>query len=91
VIWQPPLCFDGQKVEGATFDVWRSYWPHDSSELAGRLIEIYLPQAGSSYIAHFPYWLEVQGWTGRAKVRVFDTGRGLKSPYPALRTGLIDN
>lgn len=81
-LWQPPLICDGKVASGAIFDVWRSQWPRDGSDLAGRRIEIYLPAATTAYPSYFPYWLEVQGVTGRAKIRVLDSGHGLKSPQP---------
>ncbi len=78
--WQPPLISDGQTITGVTFDGWRTRWPKDSSELSGRLIEVYLPTNSDKYPAYFPYWLQVTGIVGKAKVRIVDSGSRITSP-----------
>lgn len=76
--WQPKLTFEGQVVPGVTFDAWRTFWPKDGSELSGKIIEIYVPQNPGMYPAYFPYWLQVSGIVGKAKVHIIDSGRGVK-------------
>jgi hypothetical protein len=75
--WTPPLIFEGKKEEGVSFDAWRTLWPHDGTELSGQLIVAYLPPPSSPYPSYFPYWLEVGGVLGKAKIRIVDTGKGL--------------
>lgn len=82
-VWHPPMTVDGVVIKGVAFDAFRTHWPRDNSELSGRLVEIYIPK-DSPCPSYFPYWLEVQGLTGRAKVRVVDSGSNLTSPYPPL-------
>lgn len=76
--WQPKLVFEGKVIPGVMFDAWRTFWPQDGSELSGKIIEIYLPQNPGSYPAYFPYWLQVSGIVGKAKVHIIDSGSGVK-------------
>jgi hypothetical protein len=75
--WQPQLIVDGQTMKGVLFDGWRTKWPRDGSELDGKLIEVYVPQENTKYPSYFPYWLQVSGVVGNAKVRIVDSGTGL--------------
>ncbi len=76
--WQPKLIFEGRVVPGVMFDAWRTFWPKDKSELSGKIIEIYVPQNPGAYPAYFPYWLQVSGIVGKAKIHIMDSGRGAK-------------
>ncbi len=78
--WEPHMVVNGQTVEGVRFDAWRTTWPKDGSELAGKTIEVYLPEEGLNYPAYFPYWLQISGVIGSAKIRIVDSGTGLTSP-----------
>lgn len=82
--WQPRLIFDGQIQTGVSFDAWQTRWPKDTTELSGRFIEIYTPEANTHYPAYFPYWLQISGAIGKAKVRIIDSGTDLVSPRPPL-------
>lgn len=79
-MWQPPLIVDGKSINNAFFDAYKTQWPRDGSELSGKSILVYLPDANLKVPAYFPYWLEVAGLVGKAKVRIIDSGTGLKSP-----------
>lgn len=79
-IWQPPLIVEGKKIPDVAFDGWRTRWPKDSSELSEKFIEVYMPKDSDKYPAYFPYWLQVNGVVGKAKVRIVDSGSGLASP-----------
>lgn len=79
-IWNPPLYYEGQKIQGAEFDGWTTYWPNDGGELSGKKIVFYLPKEGTPYPAYFPYWLHIEGLFGRGKVRVVDSGKNMISP-----------
>ena len=72
-LWEPPLIFNGEKIEGAAFYAWRTQWPKDGSALSQKTIEVYTPKEGP-YPAYFPYWLQVRGLAGQAKLRVVDSG-----------------
>jgi len=78
--WQPKLVSEGQVIPGVVFDGWRTRWPKDGSELSGRLIEVFLPRDSTKYPAYFPYWLQISGMIGKAKVRIVDSGKNLYSP-----------
>lgn len=81
-IWHPRLIVEGQCIPRIPFTAYKARWPSDSSELSRKTIEIYLPDpsAGYWYPAYFPYWLEVDGKIGSAKIRVVDSGLSAESP-----------
>ncbi|MCB1213393.1 MAG: hypothetical protein KDK40_03755 [Chlamydiia bacterium] len=81
-VWNPPIVFEGQKTTGVPFTAWRTLWPNDSTELAGKEVDIYLPEENTRYPAYFPYWLEIKGTFTKAKIRITDTGKGLHSTKP---------
>lgn len=82
-LWQPKLFIDGHVVADAEFDAWRAKWPLDGSELGGKVIEIYTPK-DPRYPAYFPYWLQISGVVGNAKIRIIDSGSDLISPAPVV-------
>lgn len=77
--WQPSLVVDGKKIQGVAFDAWRTRWPKDGSDLSGKIIEVYVPRDNNRYPSYFPYWLQVSGVVGNAKVRIVDSGTQLFS------------
>lgn len=81
-LWQPKMIVEGNEVQGINFDVWKALWPKDGSELSGKSIEIYLPEEGLNYPSYFPYWLQITGLTGGAKIRIVDSGTGLTTSHP---------
>lgn len=80
--WNPRVVVEGQTVEGVSFEAWTTRWPSDGSELSGKKIELYLPKEGARCPSYFPYWLQVGGIVGKAKVRIIDSGFDLHSPQP---------
>ncbi|MCE2983869.1 MAG: hypothetical protein LW832_09935 [Parachlamydia sp.] len=87
-LWQPRMIVDGKPVNNVFFDAWRTRWARDGSELSGKVIDIYLPKESELYPAYFPYWLQINGAIGKAKIRIIDSGRHLhspKSPLPPLQ------
>ncbi len=80
-VWQPKMIVDGKQIEGVLFDAWKTQWPKDNTEMSGRTVEIYLPSENGKYPSYFPYWLQISGTIGKAKVRIIDSGTNLKSPY----------
>jgi hypothetical protein len=87
-LWEPKLIVEGKVIPDAPFNGWRTRWPKDGSELAGKLIEVYLPKEEGKYPSYFPYWLQIIGLTGKAKVRVVDSGTitfpSLNKPRPQM-------
>lgn len=79
-IWQPQMIVDGMLLKGVQFDAWRTRWPKDNSELSGRFIEVFLPKDSERYPTYFPYWLQINGMVGKAKVRIIDSGNNLSLP-----------
>ena len=47
------------------------------------MIEVYVPHESNKYPAYFPYWLQISGMVGKAKVRIVDSGSQLASPARA--------
>jgi hypothetical protein len=78
-LWQPKMVFEGREIAGVKFSAWRAIWPKDSSQLSGKQIEVFIPEENQSYPTYFPYWLEVSGFVGKAKLRMVDGGRGMHS------------
>ena len=76
-IWNPPKIVDGQRVLRPAFEVSKTVWPKDDSELSKRKIEMYFDATAPRF--PFPYWIEVQGMIDQ-KVRSVDSGYNLKSP-----------
>lgn len=76
-LWQPELIVDGTVVKDVAFDAWHTRWPSDGTELSGKAIEVYTPNDSAKYPAYFPYWLQISGIVGNAKVRIVDSGSGL--------------
>lgn len=79
-LWQPPFVSDGKKISGVEFNGWRTRWPKDGSDLSDKVIEVYTPKDSSKYPTYFPYWLQVSGIVGKAKVRIVDSGSRLAVP-----------
>lgn len=79
-LWQPRMVVEGRLIKGVPFEAWQTKWPRDNSDLSGKTIEIYLPQDNQCYPSYFPYWLQINGVIGKAKIRLIDSGNGLKSP-----------
>ena len=82
--WQPRMFVDGKPVEGVLFEAWQTNWPKDGTELSNKTIEVYLPANNQSYPSYFPYWLQINGVAGKAKIRIIDSGSKLKSPKAPL-------
>lgn len=80
--WQPKMIVDGKTIPNVKFDAWWSRWPNDSSELSGKSIEVFIPEEGGNYPSYFPYWLQIRGIIGKARIRIVDSGSNLKSPKP---------
>jgi len=76
-IWQPQMLVDGVPLKGVVFDAWKTRWPKDDSELSDRVIEVYVPRDSERYPTYFPYWLQINGMVGKAKVRIIDSGNQL--------------
>lgn len=81
-LWQPRMVVDGQTINNVMFDAWRTHWPRDGGDLSGKTIEVYLPRDSLRYPAYFPYWLQINGTIGKAKIRIIDSGNNLQSPKP---------
>lgn len=72
--WQPPVLFKGKKIE-IPLEAWKTVWPVDGSELAGKELIIYLPQEKTTIPNYFPYWLQVSNNVAKLQFRVIDSGR----------------
>lgn len=75
--WEPPL---PKHVERnlSKWEVYRSRWPKDGSDLSDKVIEVYLYQG-----IPFPIWIEVKAAAYKGKLRMVDLGKHLSSPLRA--------
>jgi len=79
--WAPQMVYEGKAIQNVRFEAWRTRWPQDSTELSGKVITVYVPEdSDHRYPSYFPYWLEIKGIVGKAKIRIVDSGRNLYSP-----------
>jgi hypothetical protein len=78
--WQPRMVVNGQEIRGVTFNAWITTWPKDGTDLAGKTLEAYTPQENDLYPSYFPYWLQISGMIGNAKIRIIDSGKDMTSP-----------
>jgi len=85
-LWHPQMVVEGRPIPNVEFDAWRTQWPKDNSDLSGKEIEVYIPNENSKYPSYFPYWLEISGVIGNAKIRIVDSGSGMDSPAAPLKT-----
>lgn len=83
--WQPQMTVDGFVIPNVPFDAWQTKWPKDNSELSGKTVEVYTPRESNKYPAYFPYWLQISGIIGNAKIRIVDSGSHMDSPIPPLQ------
>lgn len=86
-IWNPRLIVEGKIISDTFFYAYKARWPADGTELSRKTLEIYMPHSSEGphpYPLYFPYWLEVEGKIGSAKMRVVDSGMGAHSPKHAL-------
>ncbi len=82
-LWKPQLTREGKKSKGAEYEVLRSKWPADKTQLAGCIIEFYLDAANPTFA--FPHWIEVQHPHFTFKIRAIDSGSSVSSPMPLLK------
>lgn len=82
--WNPQMIIESKAIPNIAFDAWRTRWPCDGGEMSNKLIDLYLPKAGSPGLSYFPYWVQIGGAVGKVQVRIIDSGLNLKSPKPTL-------
>lgn len=82
--WQPQMVVDGQVIPGVIFNAWTTEWPKDGSDLSDKTIEVYVPVESDKYPSYFPYWLQISGIIGKAKIRIIDSGSKMDSPSAPL-------
>lgn len=82
--WAPRMFYEGREIQGVAFEGWKTRWPKDGSELSGKTITIFTPKDERRYPAYFPYWLEVKEMFGKARVRIIDSGKNLRTPRSTM-------
>lgn len=87
-LWAPPVIYKGEVVKDVDFDVYETYWPRDTSPLSLARITLYFHKQNGSF--PFPYWVQIDKGAVRTKLRVLDSGPGLRSLFPTMpRQNLI--
>ena len=77
-IWSPPLFIEGKKISHPAFDVLRSRWPDDNSQLSLCDIDLYFDAQHPQF--PFPHWIEVKSPHYAFKVQGIESGHDLASP-----------
>lgn len=80
-IWQPPLIFEGKKIEKAKFDAFEAAWPKDHSELSGKTVSLYFDRTIGFPL---PFWVQVDASYASATFQVVDSGKNLPSIYRSI-------
>jgi hypothetical protein len=80
-VWNPPLVFEGQKVENVHFDVYETTWPKDGTELSNQIVSLYFDREKRFPL---PFWVQVETSHATAALRTIDSGKNLPSPYRNL-------
>jgi len=78
-LWNPPLVFKGQKKHKPRFDVWKTKWPSDGTQLANCSVELYFDASNPEF--PFPYWIEVSNGYYCFKMHIVDSGKNLSSMF----------
>lgn len=73
-IWNPPLVFEGKKIENAHFEVYETIWPKDGTELSGKEVCLYFDKEKQLPL---PFWIQVQTSHASAALRTIDSGKNL--------------
>lgn len=81
-LWAPLLIYNGQIVKDVEFDVYETSWPSDNTPLSLAHITLYFHRQNSSF--PFPYWVQIDNGLARAKLRILDSGTGLRSLFPNM-------
>lgn len=80
-VWNPPLVYQGKKIQGAAFDVYETTWPEDETELSGEDVCLYFDKA-----KHFPlpFWIQVDTTHATAAMRTIDSGKNMPVVYRTI-------
>lgn len=76
--WSPPLILEGKKINRPLFDVLRSRWPDDNTQLSSCAIDLYFDAEHPQF--PFPYWIEVKSPHYALKIQTIASGHDLPSP-----------
>lgn len=76
-LWLPKIIFEGKQLN-VPVNAYKVKWPDDESELSNKPIDVYYVQSGA--LTYLPYWIEVAGALGKAKISALDSGKKLSSP-----------
>lgn len=80
-VWNPPLIFEGKKVENALFDVFETTWPKDNTELSNQQVTLYFDREKRFPL---PFWVQVDTSHATAALRTIDSGKNLPVVYRTL-------
>jgi hypothetical protein len=79
--WNPPLVYEGKKVENSSFDVFETIWPQDGTELSGKNVCLYFDREKKT---PFPCWIQIETTHAIASLRIIDAGKTFPSPYRSI-------
>jgi hypothetical protein len=73
-VWNPPLVFEGKKVDNALFDVFETEWPDDGSELSNKELSVYFDREKRFPL---PFWIQLETSHATVALRTIDSGKNL--------------
>lgn len=77
-IWNPPLVFEGKKIEAVKFEAYEILWPNDDTELSGQEVCLYFDR---DKLLPLPAWIQVQTTHATTALRIIDSGKNLPVVY----------
>lgn len=80
-IWNPPLIFEGKKIESGNFDVFETLWPKDGTALADQRVSLYFDKEKQF---PFPFWIQIDTSHATTVLKTIDSGHNLPSLYRTL-------
>lgn len=74
-IWNPPMFVEGA-IKKTDFIVYQVLWPHDSSDLSGKLIDLYFAKNEKF---PFPFWIQISTGALDIMLKIVDSGKNISS------------
>jgi len=76
-VWSPPVCFEGKRIYSTNFDVYKTSWPKDQTNLSESVITFYFDNKTNFSM---PFWIQIDTSHMQIALRTIDSGSFLVSP-----------
>jgi hypothetical protein len=80
-VWNPPLIFEGRKIESTQYDVYETTWPSDGTEMSGKEVILYFDREKRFPL---PNWIQVETAHATGHLRTLDAGKNLPAPHATM-------